>query len=271
LTEIYGRTVMGEGVLLIYGPEIAPMPVLDFSKLPVSREKDVLGKLDNFEARLILSIFEELGANSPDEVSLDRVKPDRRQLDRIVMGEILGLSDEEQLEVYRAVVDLVKSRIEKAKSFGKRKKTREGLDIELFIKTVMDKVGEDTLGKFYQDKILSHKPLSTKRLPKATGEVRIEPELFGWRLSWGRQHLGCTSEHEARYLKVWLEAGLDSVKMPKDKDYLKEITPQLEKVKKKIDKTLEAYLGSIVTPKLQQRLHHQLWQEITTAFPAQPP
>jgi len=31
------------------------------------------------------------------------------------MGDILELSDEEQLEVYRAVIDLVKSRIEKAK------------------------------------------------------------------------------------------------------------------------------------------------------------
>jgi tRNA(Ser,Leu) C12 N-acetylase TAN1 len=55
--------------------------------------------------------------NSPEEVSLDKVKSDRRELDRIVMGEILGLSDGDQLEIYRAVIDLVKSRIEKANSF----------------------------------------------------------------------------------------------------------------------------------------------------------
>jgi hypothetical protein len=261
MTEIYGRTVMGEGVLLIYGPEIAPMPVLDFSLLPVSQEKNLLEKLNNFRGRPISSVFSELGANSPEEVSLDRVKPDRRELDKIIMGEILGLTDDEQLEVYRAVVDLVKSRIEKAKSFGKRKNTREGLDIELFIKTVMDKVGEDTLGKFYQEKILSHKPLSTRSLPRVSGEVRIEPELFGWRLSSGRQHIDCASEYEARYLKVWLEASLDSVRMPKDEDYLKEITLQLEKIKEKIDETFETYLNSIVTIKLQQRLRHLLWQE----------
>ena len=159
------------------------------------------------------------------------------------------------------MVDLVKSRIEKAKSFGKSKKTREGLDIELFIKTVMNKVGEDTLGKFYQEKILSHKPLSTRSLPLVSGEVKIEPELFGWRLSSGRQHIDCASEYEARYLKVWLEAGLDSVRMPKDEDYLTEITLQLEKIKEKIDETFETYLNSIVTIKLQQRLRHQLWQE----------
>jgi hypothetical protein len=34
LIEIYGRTVMGEGVLLIYGPEITSMPIMkpDFIK-----------------------------------------------------------------------------------------------------------------------------------------------------------------------------------------------------------------------------------------------
>jgi len=99
-------------------------------------------------------------------------------------------------------------------------------------------------------------------LPRVSGEVRIEPELFGWRLSCGRQHLDCTSEYEARYLKVWLEAGLDSVKMPKDEDYLKEIVSPLEELKEKIDKTFETYLSSIVTSKVQQRLRHQLWQEV---------
>jgi len=68
------------------------------------------------------SAFEELGATSAEEVSLGKAKPDRRALDRIVMGEILGITDDEQLEVYRAVVDLVKSRIEKAKSVGDQKK-----------------------------------------------------------------------------------------------------------------------------------------------------
>ena len=205
--------------------------------------------------------------NVLDEISLTTsgsviTTKSRKELDEIVMGDILGLTDDEQLEVYRAVVDLVKSRIEKAKSFGKRRKTREGLDIDLFIKTAMDKVGEDTLGKFYREKILSHKPLATKRLPKAIGKVRIEPELFGWRLSWGRQHLDCASEYEARYLKNWLEVGLDSIKMPKDEDYLKGVVPSLEELKKRIEATFDTYLSSIVNLKVQQRLRHQLWQEV---------
>jgi len=236
---------------------------IDISKV----DKDYIIKLKRAISKLSMSpvqhTFKELGASSPEEISLDKVKPDRRELDKIIMGEILGLTDEEQLEVYRAVVDLVKSRIEKAKSFGKRRKTKEGIDIDLLVKTVMDKLGDDTLGKFYREKILSHKPLRSRSLPRVSGEVKLEQELFGWRLSSGREHIDCASEMEARYLKVWLEAGLENVNIPKDEVYLSEIVPELENLKQKTDDVFGDYLGSILDSRLCQHLLHQLWQEAT--------
>ncbi|MGA8849654.1 MAG: N-6 DNA methylase [Dehalococcoidia bacterium] len=259
IVELYGRVNLGEGALDNMTYEAASMSVLDVRKHDIKGgkiPKKILG-------RKTLTVFEELGASTPEGVSLDKVKPDRRELDKIVMGEILGLTDEEQLEVYRAVVDLVKSRIEKAKSFGKRRKTKEGIDIDLLVKTVMDKLGEDTLGNFYREKVLTHKPLRTKSLLKVPGEVKLEHELFGWRLSSGREHVDCASEMEARYLKIWVEAGLDSVKIPKDEHYLKEIVLELESLKQKTDEVFDDYLGSILDPKLRQRLLHQLWQEAT--------
>jgi len=51
--------------------------------------------------------------------------------------------------------------------------------------------------------------------------------------------------------------------MPKDKDYLEETVPELESLKQKTDEVFEDYLGSILDPKLRQRLLHQLWQEVT--------
>ncbi len=135
-TEVYGRTVMGEGVLLIYGPEIVPMPVVHPKLVSDGRAKTI----KDFLSDKVVSIFEELGSSSPEEVSLDKVKPDRRELDKIIMGEILGLTDEEQLEVYRAVVDLVKSRIEKAKSFGKKKKTKERIDVDAFKNAIVENI-----------------------------------------------------------------------------------------------------------------------------------
>ncbi|KUJ99459.1 MAG: Uncharacterized protein XD43_0882, partial [Thermococcales archaeon 44_46] len=43
------------------------------------------------------------------------------KLDRVIF-EALGLTEEEQLEVYRAVVELVKTRLVKAKTFSKKGK-----------------------------------------------------------------------------------------------------------------------------------------------------
>jgi len=41
--------------------------------------------------------------------------PDRRELDKIVF-EALGLTEDEQLQVYRVVLELVKNRLLKAKT-----------------------------------------------------------------------------------------------------------------------------------------------------------
>jgi len=41
--------------------------------------------------------------------------PDRRELGKVVF-ESLGLTEEEQLEVYRAVLEIVKNRLVKSKS-----------------------------------------------------------------------------------------------------------------------------------------------------------
>ncbi len=121
--ELFGRTPGGGG-----GP-------LD---LDVVMAKSVFildpSALDRFSSNLcniamqiaerdVKSIFEELGllrtddySNiDPDDVSLDKVLPDRRELDRIVC-EALGLDENDQLEIYKAVVRLVKNRLSKAGS-----------------------------------------------------------------------------------------------------------------------------------------------------------
>ncbi|MCL0103168.1 N-6 DNA methylase [Dehalococcoidia bacterium] len=262
IKELGGRVNLGEGALKTEGIDIEKLLTIRPSALSKQQIRSLEVWLDAHKNFDYDSLFSEFGVNSPEEVSLDKVKPDRRELDKIVMGEILGLTDEEQLEVYRAVVDLVRSRIEKARSFGKKRKTKEGIDIDLLVKTVMETLGEDTLGKFYREKVLSRKPLVKRTLPPALAEIRLEQDLFGWRLSWGRQHLACTSEPEARYLKVWMEAGLDTVKVPKDEDCLKAIVPELEALKQKTDEVFENYLGSILDPRTRQRLLHQLWREV---------
>jgi len=260
--EFIGRSYGGgSGPLKLEGIDIERLPVLKPSSILEKQGKLISRRLKLFASGILEDTFLELGTCSPEEVSFDKVKPDRRELDKIIMGDILGLTDEEQLEVYRAVVDLVKSRIEKAKSVGKKKKTKEGIDIELLVKNVLSRIGEQTLGKFYREKILSQ-PCFEKDLPEMKGKITVEKELFKWRLSGDDVHIECDSEIEASYLKNFVGTGLTLVKIPKDEKYLKHILPELEQIRQNIDAIIEEDVLSIISPKTQNQVLHSLWQEI---------
>ena len=70
-----------------------------------------------FTNRVIKPIFEELGIDSTKPIREQEPKPlqDRAELDAVVFDE-LGLTKEERKEVYWSVCELVKQRLEKAKS-----------------------------------------------------------------------------------------------------------------------------------------------------------
>lgn len=75
-------------------------------------------KLSNFTGnKEILSIFTELGfdPSKPIREQEPNPLPDRKALDDIVF-DALGLTEEERKEVYWAVAELVKNRLDKAKS-----------------------------------------------------------------------------------------------------------------------------------------------------------
>ncbi len=72
----------------------------------------------------ILSIFTECGINPKSNIPICEQEPsplpDRKALDDIVF-DVLGLTEDERKEVYRAVCQLVWDRISKAKSVKKRR------------------------------------------------------------------------------------------------------------------------------------------------------
>jgi type I restriction-modification system DNA methylase subunit/chorismate mutase len=259
LVEIGGITNLGEGAIYT---NVYWLQQLFVPGRIRRHEKELAKVLEKLKARKVESIFEEVGAHAPAEVSLERVMPDRRALDKIVMEEILGLTEDEQLEIYRAVVDLVKSRLEKAKSVAKSKKTKEGVDVEALVKVVMEKVGGETLGTFYKTDIVTQKPLTTKTLPRAAEEVRVVKELFDWYLYIGDKKVKCGSELEARYLKVWAETGVEQIKMPKDEKVLKTVVPKLEKLKASLDKVVQGHLDSIIDRKTRAKIAHFVWAEL---------
>ncbi|MFA4662432.1 Eco57I restriction-modification methylase domain-containing protein [Pyrococcus kukulkanii] len=130
IIELTGRANLGEGALDFKVYETAEILVVDPRAFSQTQTKQLLQAFERMANREIKSIFEELGLPKPnrdlsnikpEDVSLDKVLPDRRELDRVIF-EALGLTEEEQLQVYRAVVELVKARLVKAKTFSKKRK-----------------------------------------------------------------------------------------------------------------------------------------------------
>ncbi len=112
-TEIYGRKLMGEGVLLVYGPEINNILIL--KEIEVNNLNSSYADL--FFQRESKSIFTELGFDptKPIREQEPNPLPDRKALDDIVF-DALGLTEQERKEVYWAVAELVKNRLDKARS-----------------------------------------------------------------------------------------------------------------------------------------------------------
>jgi len=121
------------------------------------------------------------------------------------------------------------------------------------------------IGKFYREKVLRlpDRSLIKKVLPTNSGEIKIKRDLFGWKLYSGKDFIECRSEEEARYLKVFLDAGLREIRVPKDDKYLQNILPELERLKTRIDEIINSYLESILDRKIREKLRYEVYMEIT--------
>jgi len=179
------------------------------------------------------------------------------------MDDILGLTDDEQLEVYRAIIDLVKSRIEKSKSVGKSHKVKKGIDIDAITKIIIDKIGDKSIKKWYEKEILQRDDVKEVEIPNLGDNLRIEKGLYGWEIKGDKGSLIYESEAEAEYLKIWLELGIKSIYIPKDNIYLLKAVEELKALKNEIDAVVESYLSSVLDAKLKSQILYRVWQSIS--------
>jgi hypothetical protein len=137
--EFRGRTPFGGGLLKVQTYEVKSLPILNPSLLVSVQCQRILSAFHRLCERPVRSIFEELGFKlcrkrncnhpehpyeqvMPEALTLEQVQqasPDRFELDAVIF-DVLGLTNEERLEVYRAVAQLVKDRLLKAKSVKKQ-------------------------------------------------------------------------------------------------------------------------------------------------------
>jgi len=114
--ELLGRSSFGQGALGSLEVDIVEFLGIDPSKLDKSMKQKFKEALGNIMYRPIHSIFTELDfdPSKPIREQEPNPLPDRKALDDIVF-DALGLTEKERKEVYWAVAELVKNRLEKAK------------------------------------------------------------------------------------------------------------------------------------------------------------
>jgi len=81
-------------------------------------------------------------------------------------------------------------------------------------------------------------------------------------VSSGKDHIDCQNEAEAEYLKIWLESGLDEIKVPKYENQIFKILPELKVLKEKIDQIISDHISSITSQKLQSKILEKLQGEL---------
>ena len=120
------------------------------------------------------------------------------------------------------------------------------------------------IGDFYRDKILTRDDLVQRELALSSHEQpEIVEHLFGWELRTNGDAIDCRSETEARYLRIFLELGLQEVAVPASDEYLKQILPDLEYLKNRADDILDEHLETIFDPRVKARVRRDVYSQIT--------
>jgi len=267
--EIYGSVGLGEGALYTSGIDIKKLPVINVSTIGIEHLEKLKRIVMKMSQREVKSIFDELGARLPEDVSLNKVMSDRRELDKIVMREILGLSEEEQLEVYRAVVDLVKSRMERARSVESKKRERGEQELETMVTLYVQEFSRmhgELVKRFksFPDGYLG-KDVKTRiiRVPATSKAVACNNLVEGFYVDYGSGKVKCKSMNEAKYVALAILAGKTNILIPEDESTLASIVAKQEEVVRelasKIDKFLEL---NVADKKLRERIKSLLLRKL---------
>ena len=118
IKELFGRQYGGgSGPLKNEGVDLVNYIIFNPSTLSNVSQRLFFDKFDIYVKNNISPIFIEIGLNRniPIRSQQPNPLPDRKELDDIVFG-ALGLTEDERREVYWAVAELVKNRLDKARS-----------------------------------------------------------------------------------------------------------------------------------------------------------
>ena len=259
MSELNGRVNLGQGSLKMQSHEIATIPIIDPEKLSQEVRAQLVSIIDEMKEREIEDVFKEIGATNVCEVSLNKIKPDRLKLDRILLCDLLRLSQNELIEMYRAIIDLVKTRIEKAKTVAKRKK-KKGVDVEALANRIVSRLNTK-IEKFPDAYLTGYKGLWSKEIKIPKGQPIFGSDINGFYVRIGVEEVYRGWDHdEAKFIYFAALTGASSVKLPLDKNALIAALEAFEKDYRKLKEEVNTLLSTLISDaKVRKEVEDKVW------------
>jgi hypothetical protein len=225
-------------LLLRRDSHLADVTVRDARELLVPTE-EVLARLDarrhrDFLYRPMHSLAEEFGTANADAVHPDRIRRDRRRVDRVLMDEVFKLTPEEQRWLYRLTMAWRSSNTN-LRHLG------TALAMQLALSRKLRPMRE-----WYAPRIAQLPAGTTRTIALSAGITHATHEhgMFSWQLTLWKgaksdQAIECDSEASAELLALLVNLGKRTVAIPTDQPLVNEVLPLVRTFKADLEAALE--------------------------------
>jgi len=250
--ELWGRANLGQGAL--------DVKVYEYSSLPIINPRLID---DNIKIK-IKELFRKLMQTSADSI-INEMKENetRRELDRVILCDILDLTSEDLSSLYNALTDLVTSRIRRAESAsGERNRTM--INIDGIAESVLQRL-EERLRKFPDEYLSNYSDsgLTEYILPRGDNII-LGSDLKGFYVKVDEKEVyrGWKS-YLAKYIYYSLLSGNNVVRIPRDEDIVKKaivmFEEDLRRLKEEVKRLLEL---TIPDAKIRGEVENIVWRKI---------
>ena len=230
--DLYGRNY-GGGATGFKVYEVQKLPILD-PKILSKYYNEIKKYINEMENRKIGSVFEEIW-DGEGEFNLDKVKPDRLAIDRVIL-KVLGFNHVDKFleNWYKSVVKIVRERLMKAQSFKNSSKgSKESLSsiAESIISSMnIKKFPDDYIADIKIEKTITFDDITNPKYGKDIGGFFVSVN------DKRREHF--EDENTAKYVYYSIISSETEIKIP-DKDDIKNIINEFESSNEKIKNSIK--------------------------------
>jgi len=250
--ELWGRVNLGQGALDVKVYEYSSLPVIDPRLID-----------DNLKTKM-KELFRKLMQITADSVLIEMNENEiRRELDRLILCDILGLRPEDIKLLYNALADLITSRIKRAESARKGKK-KAGINPMNIAENILKRLNQ-RLGKFPNDYLPRYLGLGIVNLTLPKGDnVFLGTDLGGFYVKVDEKEVYRSwKQYMTKYVYYSLLCGNNIVKIPEDEDIVRKAVEafenDLKKLKQEIDELLKQ---TIPDAKIRSEVESIIWRKL---------